>query len=118
MAILSLFSAPETFPGGAGAGSGAGWSSAALPTSASSRSPLVRQMLWSTVQQTMTSGTNLTSTSRAFKKMDRHRVFSIPKDLSTTHLAFDRQQLERAWRWLRTGCLKGVMRQMGWDRQG
>ena len=29
MAILSLFSAPETFPGGAGDGSGAGWSSAA-----------------------------------------------------------------------------------------
>ncbi|TNN65968.1 Extracellular calcium-sensing receptor [Liparis tanakae] len=30
-------------------------------------------------------------TVRAFKKMDRHRVFSIPKDLSTIHLTFDRQ---------------------------
>lgn len=59
-------------------------------SSGSNRSPLLRQMLYRSVQQAMTSGTQRKSTSSAFKMMDLKLVFGMPIALSTIHVAVDR----------------------------
>ncbi|KAG9261333.1 hypothetical protein AMEX_G26344 [Astyanax mexicanus] len=76
-------------------------------------SPHVIQRLWITAQHATTSGAKTGLTSRALKKIERQRVFSIPNALSVTHRARESLPLKRACTGFCTGSLYGLRSLMG-----
>lgn len=73
-----------------------GPSSWSFSSSGSTVSPLRRARLWSTAQHTTTSVMKAGFTSKALKKIEHQRVFSMPKGRSTMLLAQECLLLKRA----------------------